>query len=142
MPLINFDDSLKLGIPEIDKQHEFFVYLTNKLHKEISEDISYEDAIQYIDELFKYAKYHFSKEEFYFKRYGYVNLPEHVNEHNKFVNDIEKFRKEYLSDSASLPYDILSFMANWFVTHIKESDMKYRDLFIQKGMEKLINRPE
>lgn len=123
--MIKWDnDTFSVGHKEIDEQHKFLINIINELTENIDQN-NINNKI--IDKLFEYMKFHFLTEEKYFLKYNYVDTNKHIKEHNTFVNYIIKIYNEKNVDYLEL----LSFLQGWLITHIKNSDMKYKYLFIQ-----------
>ena len=132
MLLVKFDDSFRLGIKEIDDQHEYWINLTNDIYDKLLNK-NYPNPLDLVDRLFEYSKAHFVLEEEFFKNYGDISLQ--INDHKKFVEDVKKMKELYRTNNPDYALDILSFMGHWIVNHIKTSDMKFKDLITSQNKE-------
>ncbi|OGV19360.1 MAG: hypothetical protein A2X47_10830 [Lentisphaerae bacterium GWF2_38_69] len=136
MPQIIWDNSLSLGIREIDDQHKVLIKLINHFLEEIEK----KEATVYlvkkaIDEMETYTHTHFSLEELYFKAFKYSDAPAHIKEHEHFINYVADLRKKYSPKNAfSLTSEIVSYLSAWIINHIKKTDRGYIDLFIKNGI--------
>ena len=126
MSMIEWSESLMLGIDDIDKQHMKFLDIINDLLLAIKEKKSKEKQGEIIDKLISYAFYHFSKEERYLKEYKYPDTRNHQKEHEAFVDKLIQFKKDYDNQKITLSIDMINFMNNWWINHIKISDKKYQ----------------
>jgi len=122
---IQWSDNLALNIEDIDKQHMKFLEIVNELLSAMKNKKSKEIQSEIIDQLISYAFYHFSKEERYLKKSKYPGINQHKNEHEKFVDKIIKFKKDYDENRITLSIDMINFMNNWWINHIRVSDRKY-----------------
>lgn len=75
--LFQFEQSLSVGISEIDGQHKQLINLINQLHEAMSSGKGKDVFGKTLDELVKYTVYHFGTEERYMQRFGYENYATH-----------------------------------------------------------------
>ncbi len=134
MALITWSPAISVNIDEIDSQHQKLIGLLNGLHDSMinreSEDIMHSTLI----ELAEYAIIHFETEEIYFEKYNYPHAESHILEHKYFVNKIDAFIKEYESQKALITIDLMRFVADWVVKHVKGTDKKYTKFFNENGL--------
>ncbi len=104
------------GIEEVDLQHRYFVVLINRLHKELltSQDELYCSAL--IEELFKYAMFHFLSEENIMFKIGYPDLEEHRKRHFDLLDKLS------LRASQRHNEELLEFLVEWFFHHVQQDD--------------------
>lgn len=135
MTPIQWDDSFSVNIKEIDDQHRLLVNMINDLcsameagkEKELLEDL--------IKRLSSYALVHFGREEHYFDQFKYPDADSHKHEHNHFETKIAEFEQDFKKGRGTVYMDILNYLSNWLVGHIKRSDRKYAPLFIENGIK-------
>jgi hemerythrin len=109
--------------------------MINDLHDAMKNAKSREVSLEIINKMAEYTKFHFSTEEKYMKRFAYPDYEEHKMEHEKFVEKVLAFKKNYEEGKAGVSYDILNFLKDWLVGHIQGTDNKYAPLFIEKGLK-------
>ncbi|MCW8850185.1 MAG: bacteriohemerythrin [Melioribacteraceae bacterium] len=131
MQKIEWTEKLNLDIEDIDQQHMKFLEIVNDLLAAISEKRSKQVLSKIIDELISYAFYHFSKEERYFNKANYPDASQHEKEHEAFIDKVTKFQKDFNENKITLSIDMINFMSNWWINHIKISDRKYLP-YVQK----------
>ncbi|QLC50877.1 hemerythrin family protein [Methanolobus zinderi] len=134
MALVTWSDKYSMNIKEIDEQHKNLVRMINELHDAMLNAKSKEVALGIINEMAEYTQYHFSTEEKYMVQYKYPEYAAHKKEHDKFIQQVGDFKKDYESGKAGLSFDLLNFLKNWLVNHIQESDKKYSPFFNEKGL--------
>lgn len=128
MSLIFWKDEFALGIKEIDEQHKNILALINKLYdlfdsKKFKEQTEIDKIIK---ELADYAIYHFETEEKYFNLFGYEKISEHTEIHNQYRTKIEDWRKRYNeSKDEKIFFEISTFLHDWWVWHINNTDRDY-----------------
>jgi hemerythrin len=60
---------------------------------------------------------------------------EHLMEHKKFVDKIKTFKNDFENNKIGLSLQIMNFLSDWLKKHILETDKKYSDFFISKGLK-------
>lgn len=138
MALIEWDDSLKLGIAVVDRQHERLVGIINRLQEAMLEGRGAEVISGILDELIIYTATHFSMEEKYFAQFDYSDAEEHKREHDALIEKVNAFANDFehaLRDAKpTLAKELLQFLQIWWRYHMMETDSKFVALFKQKGL--------
>jgi hemerythrin len=113
---LNWKEEYATGVEEIDLQHRYFMGLINRLSSELDgcEDESYRKKL--LNELVKYASFHFVSEENLMLKFAYPDLERHRKLH---LDLIDKLSWQIQSKS----YDALfEFLVDWFIRHTLEED--------------------
>lgn len=130
-------DKYLLNIDGIDHQHMKFFELCNE--KENPDDAeTHQQLVAFIDELEDYLKYHFSYEESLLLKAGYIDYEKHVKQHAFFIQKVEELKQELNYKNTLLFGKIILFMKKWFLSHIMESDGKFKSV----TLDYLKNNPE
>jgi hemerythrin len=87
-----------------------------------------------IREVVSYTKTHFRNEEGYLERFGYPQTAAHKLKHVDFVDRIAKFEEDFKSRRLGLSLDLMKFLKDWLLTHIKGTDMRYAPFLIERGV--------
>ncbi len=126
-------EEFSVKIPSLDNQHKELFNLTRKLANSIRIGAKDETPSLILNELLKYAEFHFKYEEDFFHKYDYVDTAKHIKSHRQFQNKINGFK--YISERANphLSLRIVSFLYNWLTSHILKEDMAY-SLFLEQRM--------
>lgn len=135
MGQIVWNESLNFNIKEIDMQHMRFLEIVNDLLKAMEEKRAHALQSKIIDELLGYAFYHFTKEERYFQNTNYPGAKLHIKEHEGFVDKIIQFKEDFENKKITLSIDMINFMINWWITHIKVNDRQYLP-YVKASLEK------
>lgn len=130
----DWKDEFKLGIKIIDDQHKKFIGLIVRLYKTIYEQKTKNELKKILNELVKYKRYHFSTEEKYFKKFNYKGTSSHINAHNKFNKEIEKFIKKIDNNEMEIAFELIDFLEDWFLDHLNDMDKKYVKCFKEHGL--------
>ncbi|MFH1851379.1 MAG: citrate (Si)-synthase [Candidatus Neomarinimicrobiota bacterium] len=128
---LNWDDSLSVGIFEIDNDHRALVehlkllieaYHTGKADHKIHELFSF---------LEDYVKKHLSLEEHYMEKYNYPEYEEHKRQHEEFKELCCSLRDEFKEKGGTTRLVILvkQMLVDHFTAHVRTVDRKMADFF-------------
>ncbi|OGP53639.1 MAG: hemerythrin [Deltaproteobacteria bacterium RBG_13_52_11] len=135
MALITWDQSFSVYVEFIDKQHQMLVHMINDLYDAMLTGKEKDAIGKLIDRLYTYAAMHFSQEEHYFDLFGYPETDNHKKEHNDFEQKVSAFEADFKEGRQSLSKDIIRFLSDWLVEHIKRSDKKYGPFLNERGVK-------
>jgi hemerythrin len=131
--LIEWSDTLSVGIQEIDDQHRFLVDLLNKLHRAIHQRQGTAATETILMELVDYTKIHFAVEESLMRILGYPAYDEHKQQHDHLIDEIHELQDKLASGKASVTFELLHFLRTWLTKHIMEEDQHYSPFFLSRG---------
>lgn len=134
MALIEWNDEFSVGINEFDNQHKTLFDIINRLYNaiEANEEAKLQNKI--FDDLILYTISHFSAEEKYMAQFNYPEKDIHKAEHDSFIKAVKDFSKEYYSGNNVNYMEILRYLIKWQKHHMANTDKKYADFFVQKGL--------
>jgi hemerythrin-like metal-binding protein len=121
---LQWDDSLILGLDEIDSQHktifEHFEKLSEATQKGTSKEIIEELAVF----LFDYAQVHFTTEDKIMTEYKYPEIETQRHEHGEFTRDANEIKKRIERDGATreVAIEVTGKLLRWIINHIKKHD--------------------
>lgn len=124
MSIVQWDETLSVGVREIDAQHQGLLCLINELHESMKEGKSREKLGQVVARLKDYARAHFSTEEKYLRQTAFPGFEEHRVQHDKFIEKILDFELE-MAEGHTSPLEVARFLMDWYVRHVKGTDRKY-----------------
>ena len=131
-----WDDSLSLGIPEIDADHQRFISLIDDLNHAIlsrQEKPVIERALQLV---VADAKNHFEHEERLLCRYGYPDVRHHAELHAELTLQLLGVMDAFNSNERSYEWiENALRLKKLVVDHLLDEDMKYRD-FIKPRLQR------
>jgi len=125
MSFIQWKDSMAVEIDEIDTQHMQLVQLINDLYSALSLGKGKQQLNEIFDELFDYAKTHFFSEEKLMFVHGYNGYEEHKKEHERFVDEIKKYKGKFESGDSKTSIEVAQFLKDWLINHIMKTDQQY-----------------
>lgn len=135
MNLIDWSDDLySVKVAEIDNQHKKLVDIINKLHSSMASGSSNDVLSTIFHELIDYTISHFKYEEGLLARNGYESLEAHKREHEKFVNKILEYKRDFNEGKLFVGINVMKFLSDWLLTHITGTDQKYTVFLNSKGV--------
>lgn len=123
--MYQYTDDCRLGIPEIDSEHEHLFSIVNDIYTMLtSGTVTREKAHQLTLALKEYANTHFAHEEAYMKKLQDPELASQKQEHEDFTARIGRFSIPNLSDEQlpSALSDLADYLSRWLFRHIIGSD--------------------
>lgn len=132
--LVNWSNTLSVNVSEIDKQHKKLVEMLNALYKAMKDGKGDDVLGKLLNELVEYTVYHFDTEEKYFDKFGYPETAQHKREHQKLKSQVSDFVQKLKSGEAAITTDIMEFLKDWVINHIKKTDKRYGPFLRQNGL--------
>lgn len=134
MTVIDWDDSLSVNVVQIDNQHKQLVRILNQLFKEVESGKIDMDLSSTLHKLVEYTTYHFSTEENYFEKLNYELAEPHISLHNAFISKVGEFKGQLQENDPLLFADIIEYLVEWIVNHIKGADKAFTQCFNDNGV--------
>jgi len=133
MAFVNWNDSLDIGINDIDRDHRSLAAALNELYELAKRNADNEALRAALHEILRIAEDHFATEERIFREYGYPETEAHVSVHQTLLKQVKDFAERF--DTGHIPFNdtILSFIKVWFLTHTTGSDLVYAVWMKQRG---------
>ncbi len=119
---IPWDDSLKIGIDVIDEHHRYLFDLINDLYVVVVNKHGAREVARLVKSLDAYAKVHFRAEEKMMAHYGYAGTSHQIGQHHAFEEKVSEFYEELHANPLVAQFDILSYLRNWLISHIRVED--------------------
>ncbi|GAB7079149.1 bacteriohemerythrin [Megalodesulfovibrio paquesii] len=137
MDVINWDQSMLVGVAQIDAQHGLLTDLINQLHQAYMQGQDKQLIAPIINSLHDYAQVHFATEEALMRRFedSYGELTIHLQLHSQFFSRIVDFLLAYVSDpDGELTPELLDFLVDWWKTHVIGIDARFGQFLNQHGV--------
>ena len=90
--------------------------------------------VKVLDELVDYTGTHFAAEDKLMVEHQYPDYDSRIVIHREFVAAVVDFQKKFKAGEATLSLDLLEFLKDWLIGHIKGVDRKYGPFFNGKGV--------
>lgn len=120
---IRWDKRFEVGHLRIDHEHQVFLDLIRSvsLASEAGEPRPW--CMRLLNEVRKYADFHFLSEENIMLRCGFPEYPEHQQKHAELLSLLDERIHAYATDRINLEA-VVVFMFDWFAMHTTKMDKK------------------
>jgi hemerythrin-like metal-binding protein len=125
---VEWDEDLSVGIDAIDEHHRYLFDLINDLYEVVSNKRGARDVARLVKATDAYAKVHFRAEEKMMRHYGYDGIQRQEEQHHAFEAKIGEFYEELHANPLVAQFDVLSYLHDWLVHHIRVEDAKLHSL--------------
>lgn len=125
------DETLTVGIEEIDEDHNKLVNLLNILNHSITEGAATDYIEAVLDELINCTVWHFSHEERLMLKYGYDGYEEHRTEHQDLIDSARELKKKFIQMRKLDEKEDLVFLERWLTEHILVADTRLASYLIE-----------
>lgn len=132
--LIKWTDDYSIDLRVIDQQHKKWIEIVNKLYVAFKETQPIAEINRIYTEFADYTDYHFSFEEKYMIDFKYEGFKKHKRQHMKLLMDITKYKNQIKAGESVVNYSMMKTLRNWVKEHITVEDVKYVELFKEKGL--------
>ena len=133
-PIMRWSNSLSVGIDSIDKQHKVLIDLVNALFAEMNAGHGKQAISSALKKLIDYTASHFGYEEELFDRYDFPDKRSHKELHKKLVAQVLEFQEQFESGTADISLELMEFLKDWLIKHIKGSDKQYGPFLQSNGV--------
>ncbi|MDP2431838.1 MAG: bacteriohemerythrin [Pseudomonadota bacterium] len=136
-PILWSDDYL-VGVERIDAQHKVLVNTLNEANARLAVNVTRELLEQITRDLLSYAIYHFETEESLMREYDYADqsaadAEQHRREHRAFSQQVVALRDGLRDGRLVSREEQLSFLNNWLVDHILNTDKRFGEFLNRRG---------
>ena len=134
MPFISWEDQFSVGVKDFDSEHQKLISFVNKLHVNMIGGEGPAIMSEILDNLVDYTVTHFGHEEELMIKYNYPDFEKHKNEHQNLIEKVDEFKNKLNAGNTSFTLELMSFLRDWLMNHIKGSDKMYTQFFNDKGI--------
>lgn len=123
--LLEWKDSYRTGIDEVDHEHRELIELINRLHERLSQPEAPITVPAFFGDLNKAITAHFALEERNMRERGYDQLREHKTEHERLLDEIRDIMDAYEAMPAADRTGVLAqTLDDWFSIHFRTHDSR------------------
>lgn len=125
MEFMEFTVDLMTGNKLIDSQHKELIDKINALLKACQKGAGKAGAVQMLNYLDDYTKFHFTSEEKLQEDIGYPEIKAHKQKHQEFINTVNELfhmLEEQDGPSDAFVESVKHNVAEWFCNHITTFD--------------------
>ena len=125
MGKISWDNSLAIGVKEIDSQHKELIERLDAVTEAIEKNQGEGTIAQTLDFLLDYTVEHFSTEEKFMIKHDYPDLEFQKRQHREFKEAVNQMVEDFELDGASkeIADHTRDFLFIWLKKHIREVDL-------------------
>ncbi len=133
---VSWDETLSVGIDVIDEHHRYLFELTNDLIDVIVNKLGTREVGRVLRQLRQYAKVHFRAEERMMAHYGFGGLERQQLQHQQLHDKLQEFHEEFHANPFIAQFEVMTYLQEWLVAHIRQEDTQLRALVIETGSHK------
>ena len=131
---LEWDESFSTGVPRYDNAHKVLFKMVNDLHDAMQQKRSKEAIGQILNGLAEYTVNHFADEERSFSQTHYPEEAQHKQLHKKLVDQVVELMGKFNSGQTLLTQDVITFLQDWLINHIKGVDKRYGPHLTKNGI--------
>lgn len=135
MALLSWNESLSVGVREIDEQHKQLIKMLNDMHEAMVRGEGSSVLKPVLNGLIQYTRSHFATEERYMKQFTYPGLAAHKEEHDALTWKVQDLQQKFEAGHTLITVETFTFLKTWLVTHIQGTDKKYSPFFAEHGLK-------
>lgn len=132
---LEWDASFATGVNKYDKAHRVLFKMVNDLHDAMQQKRSKEAVGQILSGLADYTVSHFADEERSFAQTHYPEEAQHKQLHKKLVEQVVELQAQFREGKTVLTQDVITFLQDWLINHIKGVDKKYGPHLTRNGIK-------
>lgn len=124
MTLLEWRDDFRIGIAEVDHEHQLLIRLINEVHAALEADRSSERIEEFLGEIHSSISAHFALEEKDMRSRKYTEFSLHKADHERLLDDIRDIMDEYSVHGVLDDQALSNRLASWFGDHFKTYDAR------------------
>ncbi|MBI5120962.1 MAG: hemerythrin family protein [Rhodospirillales bacterium] len=126
MPIVWSQETMSIGLPSIDADHQKLLALINEVEAVALQRLPADVIERVLAQLAQYVSYHFRREEEMMAKAGFPGLTEHEGLHEEFSDRVCQLTAQYFIDAnLADAKELLDFLSNWLVVHIQSRDPEF-----------------
>jgi hemerythrin-like metal-binding protein len=125
MPIMPWDQSLDVGVPSMNREHQEILDVMNKIYDAKSQGHEGEFINSLVSKLGGVCVRHFQDEEKLMERIGYPEVGRHKQLHAKLLGQFTQHAEAIRAANGRPADEFFHFLKFWLTSHIKGIDVKY-----------------
>ena len=126
MKLIKWNETMRLGVPEVDFEHEALIDAINTLGELLQADDASDIIPSLLAEIHAQIEGHFALEEKIMRDQGFLGYEAHKEDHDRLLEQIRDIMSEAKTlDEPTLRADLAQKLNAWFSDHFKTLDRSF-----------------
>ena len=124
MTLLEWRDEFKIGIKEVDFEHQELIELINESYDEAKKDGSTLAVLDSLGEVFMQISAHFALEEKEMRKLKYDQYEDHKEDHEDLLDSIRDIMDDYEERETLDEEEFGERLKDWFVNHFSTKDAR------------------
>ncbi len=124
MSLLEWRDEFRIGIDEVDHEHQQLIGLINALHASLGAERSPEGIEAFLGEIFARISAHFALEEKDMQARDYPERPAHKADHERLLDDLRDIMDEVHEQGVLDDARFSQRLGGWFGDHFRSHDVR------------------
>ena len=120
---VAWNKKFEVGHERIDFEHKIFLNLIRDASRLPEVGVSRERVIRHLDEIVKYAVFHFTSEENIMFDVSYPDIENHKHEHARLIALFDERTHQYREGQIGLD-EVVAFLFEWFALHTTQVDTR------------------
>ncbi len=122
--LIEWQDNFKIGIDEVDFEHQELIELINESYNEAKNEGCTLAVLDSLGEIFEKISAHFALEEKEMRQLKYDQYESHKEDHEQLLDSIRDIMDEYEENPILDEEEFGERLKDWFVNHFSTEDAR------------------
>jgi len=124
MNLVEWRDEFKIGIKEVDFEHQELVELINESYRAAKDKNSTTDVMDFLGEIFSQISAHFALEEKVMRDLKYDQYEDHKDDHERLLDSIRDIMDDYMDVTTMDEEQFGARLNKWFTQHFSTKDAR------------------
>lgn len=124
MSLLEWRDEFRIGIPEVDHEHQELIGLINSLHGRLVEPEREAAIGEFLGEVHAQIASHFALEEKVMRSRRYPELADHKQDHERLLDEIREIMDGYELHGRYDAGALGAALSTWFGEHFRTRDAR------------------
>jgi len=121
--MMKWDNKYELGHERIDAEHRIFFRLMMDFQEAVTYGAPNEKLLRTLNEIVKYADFHFVSEENIMTDNNYPDQKRHAHLHNILLSEVKDKLHQFTSGNIGAN-EVFEFLFEWFALHTSNEDKK------------------
>ena len=136
MDKIEWNNSLSVGVDQIDEQHKMLIQKIADLAEAVNKTQGADKILSTLGFMMEYTDFHFAAEEKVMKEHDYPGMDYHLRQHAQFIQMVKNLEEDFEEEGVTraLSTSINTYLVNWLVNHIQKVDVEFGEFLKSKGI--------
>lgn len=133
MTLLQWRDDFRIGIDEVDYEHQRLIELINSAHARLGEGAAGGGLDLLLGEIYAVVSSHFALEEKQMRARSYPALVEHKEDHEALLDDLLEIMDRVVRGRTADEPALATRLSDWFGVHFRTHDLRLHRFLDERG---------